>query len=74
MFSGWGFILHTFTVSTRQQGRSLAGAGGLASTRQHGAHTRCSRLWLFSRCSLYRLGWFIPSSGRKRAGEQPQGY
>lgn len=64
MFSSWGFILHTFTVSTRQEGRSPARAGGLASPGQPTAHTRCSGVWLFSRCSLHR-DW----AGLSPAGE-----
>lgn len=64
MFSGWGFILHTFTVSSRQEGRSQAGAGGLASPGQPGAHARCSGVWLFSQCSLCR-----DQAGLSPAGE-----
>lgn len=72
MLSGWGFILHTFTVSTRQEGRSPARARGLAFLGQPGAHTVLQALAFLTVLSVQRSGWFILNRGRKRGGEQPE--
>lgn len=68
MLSGWGFILHTFTVSTRQKGRSPARAQALATPGQPGAHTMLQALVFLTVLPVQRSGWFILNKGRKRGG------
>lgn len=72
MLSGWGFILHTFTVSTRQKGRSPARTRGPACPGQPRAHTVLQALPFLTVLPVQRSGSFIPNRGRKRGGEQPE--